>query len=77
MKNESKQEDMIREMALQQKKKKQEESSACHLSWNCKTATSTTGGIWTFLSYSIFQIFWNIVCTENMQVMLQSGQAMF
>ena len=43
------QEDMIREMALQQKKKKQEESSACHLSWNCKTATSTTGGIWTFL----------------------------
>ena len=40
---------MIREMALQQKKKKEEESSgSCHLSWNCKTATSTTGGIWTF-----------------------------
>merc|ERR1712037_924650 len=41
-----KREDMIREMALQQKKKKEEESSgSCHLSWNCKTATSTTGGI--------------------------------
>merc|ERR1712226_1355620 len=33
-----KREDMIREMALQQKKKKGEERSAsCHLSWNCKT----------------------------------------
>merc|ERR1712158_47450 len=42
-----KREDMIREMALQQKKKKQERerSASCHLSWNCKTAASTTGGI--------------------------------
>merc|ERR1711936_1079789 len=40
-----KRENMIREMALQQKKKKEQERSACHLSWNCKTATSTTGGI--------------------------------
>merc|ERR1712226_545839 len=41
-----KREDMIREMALQQRKKKEEErSSSCHLSWNCKTAASTTGGI--------------------------------
>merc|ERR1712110_1062556 len=40
-----KREDMIREMALQQKKRKQEERSGCHLSWNCKTAASTTGGI--------------------------------
>merc|ERR1711981_948662 len=40
-----KRENMIREMALQQKKKKEQERSACHLSWTCKTAPSTTGGI--------------------------------
>jgi len=40
---------MIREMALQQKQMKEAERSRsmgrCHLSWNCKTAASTTGGI--------------------------------
>merc|ERR1712109_42260 len=44
-----KRENMIREMALQQKQKKEAERSrsmgTCHLSWNCKTAASTTGGI--------------------------------
>merc|ERR1711953_214733 len=35
-----KRENMIREMAMQQKQKKEAERStgACHLSWNCKTA---------------------------------------
>jgi len=43
-----KRENMIRELALQQKTKKElarPADSYCKLSWNCKTAASTTFGI--------------------------------
>jgi hypothetical protein len=37
---------MIREMALQQKQKRQKhQGPGCQLSWNCRTAAATTGGI--------------------------------